>query len=133
MSDFSTFMLNPENRPLLGIYSDEGVGFEHGGPRGFGMLALSTQPQPPTIDNPQQSTSNAVPKKRSFVSSNPFCSMEEQRTELENQMKSHVNGTVTKPKTTLVDNNPIFLDPVQVPQEYYKRRIETSRKRANQR
>ena len=123
-------MLNPENRPLLGIYSDEGVGFEHGGPRGFGMLAMSNEQQQrqPMNDNPQQqsTTTTQVPKKRSYVSSNPFGSMEEQRNELEHRMTPAI-----APITTAPAENPT-MDPAHGQQEYYKRRIEASRKRANQ-
>ena len=53
----SPSMLNPMRRPVLGIYSDEGVGFERGGALldgGYGWVGspLHTSPYPPTDENP---------------------------------------------------------------------------------
>lgn len=55
---FSPSMLNPMRRPVLGIYSDEGVGFERGGASldgGYGWVGSPTHTSPyPPGRSPQQ-------------------------------------------------------------------------------
>ena len=58
-------MLNPENRPLLGIYSDEGVGVQHGGPRFVGAMPnehVRDSPSQPQQSSPGFSSSSGVPR-----------------------------------------------------------------------
>ena len=117
-------MLNPENRPLRGIYSDEGVGFEHGGPRRFGMLSEANN------DTPQYTSSAMMQRKSSFVASNPYASMEAQRNELATRMVSHALPSLQ----TTTHHQPSVekvMDSAKARQEYYKRRIEKSRERAS--
>lgn len=50
-------MLNPMQRPVLGIYSDEGVGFERGGASmdgGYGWVGSNTHTSPFPSDYTQQ-------------------------------------------------------------------------------
>eukprot|EP00977_Amphora_coffeiformis_P012614 scaffold3181_cov167-Amphora_coffeaeformis.AAC.3 len=86
------------NRPLLGIYSDEGVGYEHGGPRHFSMRAFSNELRHELgySDDVANGQANFYPPSafvapsqtlRSFVVSDPFASMDVQRNELANKQK----------------------------------------------
>ena len=128
------------NRPLLGIYSDEGVGYEHGGPRAFSLRAYSNELRNELGYSVDEKTNGqdffppaafvTSPKKlRSFVVSDPFASMDTQRNELSRKQQDFQelsNGTVQSTQNERLERE----DEVTTRTEYFRKRIEKMRQRA---
>ena len=134
------------NRPLLGIYSDEGVGYEHGGPREFSVRAFSKELRQELGygddvepgNNGQDFYSPAAfaapqKKKRSFVVSDPFASMDVQQSELARKQNEFLESTTTSATngvTQVTKDNDEPKDEVSARIEYFRKRITEMRQRA---